>query len=60
MIAISKPSPETTMPALAVRLSSVLKLNNPNPIPKRLVVPPQSGIIAAQRLIMPKPIDINA
>ena len=60
MIAIRKPRQETAIPPLAVKLLSVLKLNNPKPIPKKLAVPPQSGIIAAQRLMMPIPIEISA
>lgn len=60
MITINKPSPETAIPPLAVRLFSVLKLNNPKPIPKRLAVPPQSGIIAAQRLMIPIPMEMSA
>ncbi len=53
VIEINMPRIEMATPAIAVLLCSVFKLENPRTIPRRLAMPPQMGISAAQRLINP-------
>jgi hypothetical protein len=60
VIVITIPRTDMAMPATALLLCSTFKLENPRIIPSTLATPPQTGMMATQRLISPRAGDAMA
>lgn len=57
---INNPNADRAMPIVAMRLFSTLELIPPKINPSRLAIPPQTGMIAAHRLINPNAAEDSA